>query len=117
MSKVPENSPWGVPDTYTPVADGIVFVSTPSHGGYWLSPEREKELLQEMPGMHTWTKSTQWFEEDCDWAYVALMWPEYFPKEAFPAALNVLNNVRYMKDNPVVGRLINKRMKEAQNIA
>ena len=113
----PKNSPWGIPDHYTPVADGIVFVSTPSHGGYWLSPERERELKQELPGIHTWGRSTEWFEEDCDWAYVALMWPEYFPKEAFPAALGVLNGVLYMKENPAVIQLMNKRIKEMQDIA
>ncbi|OPY01542.1 MAG: hypothetical protein A4E61_01597 [Syntrophorhabdus sp. PtaB.Bin184] len=64
MSTAPHHSPWGpVQDAFV-LADGIVQVSTASHGGIWLSPERQKELRYK----ENFLKSTEWWEEDCDWA-------------------------------------------------
>src|SRR3990167_6057716 len=35
-----KDTPWGIADHRERIADGIDFYSTPSHGGYFLSPER-----------------------------------------------------------------------------
>lgn len=81
------NTPWGASDYQKQVAAGIVFVATPSHGGYFLSPE----MLAKVPA--AWRKvsfngqgARGWFEEDCDWCMVALTLPDAFPTEAQAAA-------------------------------
>lgn len=58
-----DHSPWGVIETAEPVADGIVSVHTPSHGGIWLS---EARLAQMPPGEHS---TDGWYEEDCEAAF------------------------------------------------
>jgi len=81
-------TPWGRPNTRRTVADGITFYSTPSHGGYGLSDAR----LDEMPAClkeQLWA-GEGWFEEDCDWARVALAFPEYFPADAIDIARKTL---------------------------
>ena len=56
-------SPWGVVETAVPLADGIIFVHTPSHGGIWLSEAR----LDQMPPAER--SSDGWYEEDCEAAF------------------------------------------------
>ena len=75
---------WGKADSVRTVATGIVFVSTPSHGGYILSKER----MDEMPEQYkvcSYTKNNC-FEEDCSWCAVVLAFPQYFPAEQLEAA-------------------------------
>jgi len=72
------HTPWGAPDHTRIVADGIVEVVTPSHGGFVLSQERAEELRQHLPGFQPWTGTATFLEEDCDWAAVAVLWPQYF---------------------------------------
>ena len=56
-------SSWGVIETAERLANGIVCVHTPSHGGIWLS---EARLAQMPPG----ERSTDgWYEEDCEAAF------------------------------------------------
>jgi hypothetical protein len=77
--KPPAETPWGHPDTIEHIAEGITWYSTPSHGGYHLSPER----LQAMPEYLrncSFTKD-QWFEEDCSWCAVVLAFPAHFREE------------------------------------
>lgn len=76
------STPWGLSDSQTIVAPGIVFYSTPSHGGYGLSPERNAEVLAKFPGFVPFCGHAGWYEEDCDWAAVALTFPDLFPTEA-----------------------------------
>ncbi len=57
------NSPWGVIETAELLADGIVSVQTPSHGGIWLSKAR----LAQMPPDQRSTDG--WYEEDCEAAF------------------------------------------------
>ena len=46
------------------LADGVVLVTTASHGGVWLAPER----LAQMPDGER--AADGWYEEDCEMAYV-----------------------------------------------
>lgn len=64
MSAAPRYSPWGPVQDSTELADGIVEVSTASHGGIWLSRERQKEIRYK----ENFLGSAEWWEEDCDWA-------------------------------------------------
>ena len=59
-----KQTPWGQADGAEVLAEGIISYSTPSHGGIWLSAERQKR----MPDIDNFLHSKQWWEEDCDWA-------------------------------------------------
>lgn len=73
-------TPWGDADFATTYAPGIVFYSTPGHGGFQLSPVRQAELQAKFPGFVTFgNNGPAWFEEDCDATAVILTWPELFP--------------------------------------
>ena len=94
------NTPWGKPQGLSKqVADGIVFYSTASHGGYHLSAERKAQ----MPALYRAIKTFaggNWYEEDCDWCLVALSFPQYFDERTLIAAKDTLrwnaeNSERY----------------------
>jgi hypothetical protein len=75
-------SPWGAVQTQKEIAPGIVSVSTSSHGGIFVSPElRDRLVIQD-----TAYSRDGWFEEDCDWSFVALSFPEHFGAEYLAAA-------------------------------
>ena len=63
-------SPWGTIDNAYGLPDegeGIYSVSTPSHGGLWLSADWKKKLPK---GYKPHTGNKTWAEEDCDGAIV-----------------------------------------------
>ncbi len=64
------SSPWGPIQSVEPILPGIVMVSTASHGGWWLSEERNRQVPA------AWRQTDfvmrQWFEEDCCWALAAI---------------------------------------------
>ena len=85
------NTPWGQSDGIEPLADGILFVTTPSHGGFYVPPE----LVKNMPYKYldaTFRRQgfNGFFEEDCDWALVALAFPWLFNPEQMDAARRTL---------------------------
>ena len=83
-------TPWGIADNVEHIADGIQFVTTPSHGGFRLSAVRNAHV----PGIvqdHTFRglgliANGSWYEEDCDAALVPVFFPECFPAVAVEAA-------------------------------
>jgi hypothetical protein len=75
---------WGVPDTIKEIAPGIDFVTTPSHGGYILSPERYAQMPDNLRQC-SFTGDNH-FEEDCSWCAVVLAWPELFKPYEYQAA-------------------------------
>lgn len=60
----PTRSPWGTVQTVTPYSEGIVFVSTASHGGYKLDRIRNAKIPA------PFRKLGGWYEEDCEYAIV-----------------------------------------------
>ena len=68
LNPILEHSPWGKPDSQRDVADGIVLLSTPSHGGYWLSQERYDSLPKALQ-CNVYGGST-FFEEDIEAAII-----------------------------------------------
>ena len=80
-------TPWGQSDSVVEVGRGIRCVSTPSHGGYYVPDS----LLSAIPAAWQaraaeWSGSPNWYEEDCEWASVAVTFPDLFPPEAQEAA-------------------------------
>lgn len=69
-------TPWGTAERQTILAPGIISVSTASHGGYWLSPERWLHL-QSSFRVDSWA-GAPWLEEDCDCNLAACRWPSEF---------------------------------------
>lgn len=71
------HTPWGATQHHRERFPGIHFVSTAGHGGVWLSPERRQAMPEPLRHVGTWA-GLPWYEEDCDWALVALAFPEDF---------------------------------------
>jgi len=83
---MPKSTPWGPAQSQRKLADGITLYTTASHGGIQLSNER----YSRMPVLETPYSKNGWYEEDVDWAFVALTYPEAFNPEAIEAARNTL---------------------------
>ena len=86
-------SPWGAIDHVEHVAPGIVFVSTASHGGYYLTADHNVKVPLTWRGASFNRQGIKgWYEEDCDWALVALTFPDLFPPAALLAAKQVFKS-------------------------
>ena len=98
MAKTPKYTPWGPAEVTHAVADGVAFVCTASHGGYWLSDDRLAEVPNHwrLARFHP-TSDSPWFEEDCDWCLVALTFPDLFPAEAAEPAQKTFDAIHAPK--------------------
>lgn len=66
------NTPWGVSQGGTLHAEGVTAYSTAGHGGFRLSAERNINV-------HPMLRSAGgWYEEDAEWAIVAITFPHLF---------------------------------------
>lgn len=83
----PKDTPWGFWQEARQHAPGIVFVSTPGHGGFHLDEERQKEAHVRIGRLPTFTGSQAWLEEDQDAVLVYLIWPEYASDEQIAEAI------------------------------
>lgn len=70
-------TPWGPAQIAKEIAPGITSVSTASHGGFILSPERLAALPQPLRAIKPWA-GEGYYEEDCDWAIVVAGFWQYF---------------------------------------
>lgn len=93
MNTVPEtygreiaHTPWGVANSIRLLADGIYSVSTPSHGGIKLSAERNSAIPSFM------RLQSGWYEEDVEWARVAMIFPNVFEPADVVMAETVFKN-------------------------
>ena len=77
-------TPWGLSDSSTQYAEGLICYGTPSHGGFWLSGERQREMPK------TLGRPSTWYEEDCEWCKVAIGLPKYFTDKEQAIAENTL---------------------------
>lgn len=77
------NTPWGQADTVQTLPMGVIAVTTPGHGGFKVPPE----LWKKMPlyARETPYSKGGWFEEDCDWAFVFVCFPEITPENVAAA--------------------------------
>ncbi len=98
----PSSSPWGQVQHSEQIISGIWAVSTSTHGGIWLSPDRLAELTNILGYSYsTFCGSTCWFEEDCDWCIPAIAFQFHGSYEAACQQLRGmsqwLENDRYKK--------------------
>jgi len=66
------STPWGPSQLATIYAEGIVAHMTAGHGGFRLSAERNKRVVQSL------RIGSGWYEEDEAWAIVAFNFPDLF---------------------------------------
>lgn len=66
------STPWGSSQLATIYAEGMVSHATAGHGGFHLSAERNARVHPML------RNDTPWYEEDVEWAIVALTFPELF---------------------------------------
>ena len=82
---MPTLTPWGVSQDREEIVPGIVFHSTAGHGGF----EVCKKLNNTIPDYMR--NEDGWYEEDCEWCKIAVIFHEYFLKE-YASALSTLKN-------------------------
>lgn len=66
------HTPWGPSQGATVFAEGIVCHSTAGHGGFYLSTDRNASVHSRL------RKKDGWYEEDAEWAIVAITFPHLF---------------------------------------
>ncbi len=71
------NTPWGQTQYAEEIAPGIVMHHTARHGGIWISEDRRASMPEPYRSIETFAGGN-WYEENCDWAIVALSFPEHF---------------------------------------
>ena len=71
------STPWGHSDSRKGYGEGITFYGTPSHGGFRVSAERLRAMPADLAAIDPFA-GPGWYEEDGDWAVVALAFPECF---------------------------------------
>jgi hypothetical protein len=84
----PIDTPWGQPQSVEHIADGIVFVSTASHGGFVLSESRNSQIPRYMKCCSTVGAQMRrgFYEEDCAQAIVIVVFSHFFGTDLVAAA-------------------------------
>mgnify|MGYP006999173872 CR=1 FL=1 len=91
------NTPWGPSQGATVFAEGLVCHSTAGHGGFHLSSERNAKVDRRLrrPG--------GWYEEDAEWAIVALAFPHLFTSfERRSAEQTMKDSIRHLIQQALV---------------
>lgn len=112
MKQAKIETPWGVSQSVDPIAPGIDRVSTASHGGFRLSQERLDAMPATLRTFGPWA-GAGWYEEDCDWAVVALAFPGAFTPADVRAAVRTvrcegleINRLAAWLDTPEAARVV-----------
>ena len=92
--KVVPLSPWGPTQHTVRIAPGIYWISTSSHGGYYISQERLADMPRKYKKLVFLHDEPQWFEEDSAFIAVVLTWPKLFPKEHVTQALSYFSKIK-----------------------
>ncbi|UXT85257.1 DUF7007 domain-containing protein [Agrobacterium tumefaciens] len=86
QTRMSASTPWGGSQRAIVYADGVVAHLTSGHGGFHLSTERNAKvhplLRKDMP----------WYEEDCEWAIVAISFPDLFTGYERSMAEKIIRN-------------------------
>lgn len=93
-----QQTPWGPAQHGKEIAPGIWSVDTAGHGGFYLHEIRLKQLHPAWKGFVGYSGSYQWFEEDCDWAIVALCFPDHFSDYLVYEAFKVVATLDYARE-------------------
>lgn len=96
------NTPWGKSDSVKKYKYGIKFLTTPSHGGFYV-PDKvlDRIPLKLQEDAELWSGSKNFYEEDMCWAYVVVSFPKLFSDTEIDHAQKVV--VDYFKENTKEG--------------
>jgi hypothetical protein len=83
---LPKTTPWGPPQHWTNIAEGIDCVSTAGHGGIKLSRQRQAKMPAALK------LEGGWYEEDVEYNRVVVVFPECFKTEQVAGAHAVLKD-------------------------
>lgn len=72
QTRMARSTPWGASQMATVYAEGVTSHMTAGHGGFHLSIKRNSRIH---PALR---KESPWYEEDAEWAIVALTFPDLF---------------------------------------
>lgn len=86
------STPWGTADYAYHHARGVIFYTTPGHGGYKVSLTKALQMPPALAKMGMNWGGALWFEEDCQYAAVPLAFPELFSAEQVEQAKQSLLN-------------------------
>jgi len=95
------STPWGVAQDSTKYAPGIISYSTASHGGFHLSKTRQDEMPEVLKN------PSGWYEEDCDWCKVVVVFHQYFSTNDLLQAYDTLKNTFYEAYEQFTGITLN----------
>lgn len=79
-------TPWGLSQSKKTITRGINCYSTAGHGGYKVSDK----LNQQIPAYMR--NADGWYEEDCEWAIVVIVFSNLFSPEDYIHAEKTLRN-------------------------
>lgn len=89
-----DGTPWGVPQNIKAIGPGIWQIETGSHGGFYVNHGMNAQVPE------AWRNASfngqgvaGWYEEDCDWAMVALAFPQHFTAEQLLHAVRTFQRV------------------------
>lgn len=91
------HTPWGASQTSEKLGDGVVQVTTASHGGIHLNPARNAKVHP------AWRDKGGWYEEDCERSIVAITFPDLFTSGQVAAAHRTAKNWRPDEYEQVLG--------------
>ena len=74
---MPTSTPWGAAQSSRQIARGITYYSTARHGGILVTPRMVAKMPEPIRSIIPFAGPGA-YEEDCDWALVALAFPEYW---------------------------------------
>jgi hypothetical protein len=86
MGATAPRTPWGVTQHIRVYAEGVEFHSTAGHGGFKLDRKRNAQVPE------PYRSKGGWYEEDSDWAKVALTFPDLFTPRENVKALETATN-------------------------
>jgi hypothetical protein len=81
---------WGFNQTFSKIGSGVYWVDTQTHGGIVVSKTRAAQIKEKFPDFHSSFSSNYEYEEDCDWAVVAMAFPDLFDDYGFYCAYRTL---------------------------
>jgi hypothetical protein len=89
-------TPWGQSQSVKEIGPGVLCVDTQGHGGYYVTPGKLAEAPAGLRKITSPYSGGGWYEEDCDWALVALMFPDLFSEQScFNAVRTVQGSTDY----------------------
>jgi len=72
------DTPWGALHAVKDYGSGIKQYTTASHGGFHVPADMRVQMPAALQSHRCFNNYTGWYEEDCDWAVVALAFPDLF---------------------------------------